>query len=100
MNQRGILSHVQNVFFIIFIPPLQSNTLTMNTDEGLSQFNFLYASPRHKTIWMLNTWNKFRYWASLKLIPPWPHHEVDMLSRVIATNLPACPLQNTTSVQH
>ena len=78
MNQRGILSHVQNVFFVIFIPPLQSNTLTMNTDEGLSQFKFLYASPRHKTIWMLNTWNKFRSWASFEidspLTSPWSWH--------------------------
>ena len=78
MNQRGIPSHVQNVFFVIFIPPLQSNTLTMNTDEGLSQFKFLYASPRHKTIWMLNTWNKFRSWASFEidspLTSPWSWH--------------------------
>ena len=36
-----------------------------------------------------------KFW---NLSPPWPYHEVDMLSRVIATNLPACPLQKTTSV--
>ena len=42
----------------------------MNTDEGLSQLIFFYASPRHKTIWMLNTWNKLRSWASFEIYSP------------------------------
>ena len=33
------------VTFKISFPPLQSNTLTMNTDEGLSQFIFFNAPP-------------------------------------------------------
>ena len=28
------------------------------------------ASPRHKTIWMLNTWNKLRSWASFEIYSP------------------------------
>ena len=31
---------------------------------------FFYASPRHKTIWMLNTWNKLRSWASFEIYSP------------------------------
>ena len=72
----------------------------MNTDEGLSQFIFLCLPPPQnnmnvehmKQIEILS-----QFW---NLFPPGPYHEVDMLSRVIATNLPARPLQNTTSVQH
>ena len=64
----------------------------MNTDEGLSQFIFFMPPPATKQIEILS-----QFW---NLFPPWPYHEVDMLSRVIATNLPARPLQNTTSVQH
>ena len=72
----------------------------MNTDEGLSQFIFLMPPPATK---QYECWTHETNWdfePVLKFIPPWPYHEVDMLSRVIATNLPARPLQNTTSVQH
>ena len=63
----------------------------MNTDEGLSQFNFLMPPPATK---QYECWTHDTNWdlePVLKFIPPWPYHEVDMLSRVIATNLPARP---------
>ena len=49
---------------------MQSNTFDYEHRGRVKSVHFFYASPRHKTIWMLNTWNKLRSWASFEIYSP------------------------------
>ena len=65
MNQRSILSYVWNI-----VSSRAKQHVDYEHRGRVKSVYFFYASPRHKTIWMLNTWNKLRSWASFEIYSP------------------------------